>query len=126
MRLLLDTVAFIMAAKHPERLSRNAKRALQNANNVRELSVISLSEIATKNATGKLLFNKDDVFQTLSDMQLRLMHFTVDHATEMFWLPLHHRDPFDRQIIAQALAENVPIVTCDEQFRLYNDLTVIW
>ena len=55
-----------------------------------------------------------------------LLPFTEDHALNMFELPLHHRDPFDRQIIAQALAENIPVVTGDEQFRLYKPLSVIW
>jgi PIN domain nuclease of toxin-antitoxin system len=41
-------------------------------------------------------------------------------------LPVHHTDPFDRQIIAQALSEEIPIVTCDEKFRLYEELQVIW
>jgi PIN domain nuclease of toxin-antitoxin system len=126
MRVLLDTVAFIMAAQSPERLSPKAQRVLENPRNIKELSVISLTEIATKSATGKLLFNKEDVFQAASDLQLKFINFTTDHAIEMFQLPLHHRDPFDRQIIAQALAENVPVVTSDESFHLYRGLSVIW
>jgi PIN domain nuclease of toxin-antitoxin system len=57
---------------------------------------------------------------------LRILSLTPQHALELFDLPLHHRDPFDRQIIAQALVERIPIITCDEQFRLYKPLTVIW
>lgn len=126
MRLLLDTVAFVMAVKFPERMSRKALRAVQNVGNVREFSAISLTEIATKDATGKLGFTREDVLQGIADLQLRLLPFTADHALGMFDLPLHHRDPFDRQIIAQALAENIPVVTCDQQFRLYKPLRVIW
>lgn len=126
MRLLLDTVAFVMAVKFPERLSRRALRAIKNTGNVREFSAISLAEIATKDATGKLGFTREDVLQGISDLQLRLLPFTADHALGMFDLPLHHRDPFDRQIIAQALTEDMPVVTCDEQFRLYESLKVIW
>lgn len=126
MRLLLDTVAFVMAVKFPERMSRKALRAVQNVGNVREFSAISLTEIATKDATGKLEFTREDALQGIADLQLRLLPFTADHALGMFDLPMHHRDPFDRQIIAQALAENIPVVTCDQQFRLYKPLRVIW
>jgi len=44
----------------------------------------------------------------------------------LYELPMQHRDPFDRQIVAQALVENIPVITCDQQFRLYKQLTVIW
>lgn len=126
MRLLLDTVTFIMAAKSPERLSRRALRALRDTSGVHELSTISLTEIATKVTTRKLAFSRDDVLQGIADLQLRLLPFTAEHAVALFDLPLHHRDSFDRQIVAQALAENIPVLTCDQQFRLYKALTVVW
>ena len=50
----------------------------------------------------------------------------LDHAFELFELPLYHSDPFDRQIIAQALSEKVPVVTSDEKFSLYKGLKLIW
>ena len=126
MRLLLDTVAFIMAAKSPERLSPRTLREILNTDNSRELSSISVTEIATKEATGKLAFTKQDFLQTVADLRVRLLPFTSEHALALFDLPLHHRDPFDRQIIAQALVENIPILTCDAVFGLYTDLKVIW
>jgi PIN domain nuclease of toxin-antitoxin system len=125
-RLLLDTVTFIMAVKSPERLSRKALRAVQNPANVRELSAISVAEIAAKDVAGKLAFAKADVLQGIADLQLRLLPLTADHAFHLFDMPLHHRDPFDRLIIAQALSENLPVVTCDQQFGLYKGLTVVW
>ena len=115
-----------MAVRTPERLSRKALRAVQNAANVRELSAISLTEIAAKAAAGKLAFTREDVLQGIADLQLRLVPFTADHGLDLFDLPSHHRDPFDRLIIAQALAEQIPVVTCDQQFRRYKGLTVIW
>jgi PIN domain nuclease of toxin-antitoxin system len=125
-RLLLDTVTFIMAVKFPERLSRRTRRAVQNPANVRELSSISLAEIAAKDATGKLAFTREDVLQGIADLQLRLLPLTADHAFHLFDLPLHHRDPFDRLIIAQALSEKLPVFTCDQQFGLYKGLTLVW
>jgi PIN domain nuclease of toxin-antitoxin system len=115
-----------MAVKFPERLSPKALRIVRGAGDVREFSAISLTEIATKDATGKLAFTRADLLQGIADLQLSLLPFTADHALDLFDLPLHHRDPFDRQIIAQALYENIPVVTCDQQFRLYKPLTVIW
>lgn len=115
-----------MAVKSPERLSRKALRAVQNPANVRELSAISVAEIAAKDVAGKLAFAKADVLQGIADLQLRLLPLTANHAFHLFDMPLHHRDPFDRLIIAQALSENLPVVTCDQLFGLYKGLTVVW
>lgn len=62
----------------------------------------------------------------INDLRLRVLPFSFDHALEFFDLPLHHHHPFDRQIIAQALFEDIPVVTCDDKFRLYKGLRVIW
>jgi len=126
MRLLLDTVTFIWAISAPERLSRSAKSALRKSASVRELSVISLTELAVKQTRGKLTFNKADAMAGIADLRLRILPFTAEHAFGLFDLPAHHADPFDRHIIAQAVSEDVPIVTPDEAFNLYDDLKVIW
>ena len=126
MRLILDTVTFIWAISSPERISRAAMSALSSEAAVREISVVSLSEIAIKQARGKLTFGKDDLMKGIEDLRLRLLPYTAEHAFRLFDLPLHHNDPFDRQIIAQGLAENIPVVTGDETFSLYKGLKVIW
>ena len=100
--------------------------ALSSQSAVCEISVISLSEIAIKQARGKLTFDKDDLMKGISDLRLRVLPYTAEHAFRLFDLPLHHSDPFDRQIIAQGLAENISVVTCDENFRQYKGLKVIW
>ena len=126
MRVLLDTVTFIWAVSAPERISRAATSMLADAETVREISVVSLSEIAIKQARGKLVFDKDDLQRGVADLQVRILPYTEKHAYGLFDLPLHHADPFDRQIIAQALAEGIPVVTSDRSFALYKDLRVIW
>ena len=126
MRYLLDTVTFFWAATSPEKLSRKVNVMLANRADVREISALSLSEIAIKNSVGKLTFSKADVTTGLSDLRVRVLPFSFDHALEFFDLPPHHSDPFDRQIIAQALSEDIPVVTCDDRFRLYHGLKVIW
>jgi PIN domain nuclease of toxin-antitoxin system len=126
MRLILDTVTFLWAVTSPERISRKAMSAIRSAVAVREISSVSVSEIAIKHAAGKLTFGKNDLIVGVADLRLRVLPYTADHAFCLFDLPLHHADPFDRQIIAQAICENIPIVTCDEKFGLYKELKVLW
>ena len=99
---------------------------MQNSQARLEFSAISLSEIAIKQALGKLDFSANDVRVGVTDLQLRVLPYTGDHAYHLFGLPRHHSDPFDRQIIAQALAEDIAVVTSDEKFSLYKGLQVIW
>jgi PIN domain nuclease of toxin-antitoxin system len=116
----------IFAVEAPDRLSRRAAAALKNLENVRELSSISLAEIAVKSGLGKLNISAPIARQALDDLDVRVLPFTSDHAFRLFELPAHHRDPFDRQIIAQALSEDIPVVTPDRQFSSYNGLKLIW
>ena len=125
MRLLLDTVTFIWAVSSPERLSRTALSALRKGTAVREISVISLAEIAIKQTRGKLRFGKSDVMAGVAELRLRVLPYAPEHVFRLFDLPTHHADPFDRQIIAQALVENVPVVTPDEAYALYEGLKVV-
>lgn len=126
MRVLLDTVTFIWAVSSPELLSATAMSALTHQDATRELSAISLSEIAIKAARGKLDFRKDDIEQGLTDLRIQVLPYKAEHAWELFTLPLLHADPFDRQIIAQAMVEGIAIVTSDRSFGLYPNLRVIW
>ena len=126
MRLLLDTAVLIFAVEAPDRLSRRAAAALKNPENVRELSSISLAEIAVKSSLGKLGISAPIARQALDDLEVRVLPFTSDHAFRLFELPDHHRDPFDRQIIAQALSEDIAVVTPDRQFSSYKGLKLIW
>jgi PIN domain nuclease of toxin-antitoxin system len=125
-RLLLDTVTLIYAVESPEHLSKRAASSLHNAQNVLELSTVSLAEIAIKASLGKLRLSVATARQALQDLDIRILPYTADHAFQLFALPLHHRDPFDRQIIAQAQSEKIPVVTSDEKFALYEGLRVIW
>ncbi len=126
MRLLLDTAILIWAVESPERLTKRTTAALEAVDNVLEMSAVSLSEIAIKMARGKLRLSGDSARKALEDLDIRILPYTADHAFFLFELPLHHSDPFDRQIIAQALAEKIPVVTPDQKFSLYKGLKVIW
>lgn len=126
MRVLLDTVAFLFAVESPGRLSRRARAVFAGARYTREVSALSLSEIAIKSRSGKLEISEEQVKQALDELNVRILPYTREHAFRLFELPWHHTDPFDRQILAQALAENVPVVTADESFRRYEGIQVIW
>ncbi len=126
MRVLLDTAVLIFAVESPDRLSHRALSILKNPDNVRELSSVSLTEIAIKTTLGKLRFSADIARQAVDDMDIHILPFTAQHAYRLFELPAHHRDPFDRQIIAQSLSENIPIVTSDEKFKAYQEIKIIW
>jgi PIN domain nuclease of toxin-antitoxin system len=125
-RLLLDTAALIFAVESPDRLRRHIQSILRDPQNLLELSVISIIEIAIKSSRGKLSFSERTLQQAIDDLDLRILPFTAQHAFHLFDLPAHHRDPFDRQIIAQALCERIPVITSDEKFGLYKGLKVIW
>jgi PIN domain nuclease of toxin-antitoxin system len=126
MRVLLDTVAFLFAIGDPDRLSRKARTVMRDPANQRELSVISLAEIAMKNAAGKLNLSREDAMEALSRLQVSMLPYAEAQVFELMTLPVHHHDPFDRMLIAQALAEDVPVMTCDKEFRKYKGLEVIW
>ena len=126
MRLLLDTAVVIYAVEFPEKLSRRAATALRNLDNALELSAVSVTEIAIKTASGKLEFSAANLRKAMDDLGIRILPYSADHAFRLFDLPRHHRDPFDRQIIAQALFEKLPVATPDGKFSLYPGLKVIW
>jgi len=125
-RVLLDTAALIYAVESPERLTRRARTTLQSSGNILEMSAISLAEIAIKAGLGKLKLAAEVVRRAVEELNVRVLPYTSEHAYALFELPFHHRDPFDRQIIAQALTEQIPVVSPDETFQLYEGLRVIW
>jgi PIN domain nuclease of toxin-antitoxin system len=126
LRVLLDTAVLIFSVESPERISKRATAVLKNPENVRELSSVSLTEIAIKTTLGKLKLSAEIARHAIEDMDVRILPFTAEHAFRLFELPAHHRDPFDRQIIAQAISENIPVVTSDEHFSFYKGVKLIW
>ena len=128
MKLLLDTHTFLWFIAGDVRLSNKARTLIEDMDNVRLLSTASLWEIAIKTSIGKLDLGLP--FGTLIPQQLDgnlidLLDITVDHAALVATLPFHHKDPFDRMVIAQALAEELPIVSVDPILDTYN-ITRLW
>jgi PIN domain nuclease of toxin-antitoxin system len=127
MRLLLDTHAFLWFIGNDPRLSPRAKALLESdADSL--LSVGSLWEIAVKVSIGKLsLAQPFDIFvaQQLADNEIELLPISLAHLGVVSALALHHRDPFDRLLIAQAMIEQTPIVSADAAFDAYS-VTRLW
>jgi PIN domain nuclease of toxin-antitoxin system len=124
-RVLLDTQTIYLAFRN-EGLSRTARTVIEDPDTVRIISSVSITEIAVKFAIGKLEMNSDDMLHAIRDLRLTELAFEPRHALAMFSLPLHHRDPFDRMILATALVEKLPIVTGDRSFRRYPGVKTIW
>lgn len=123
-RYLLDTQVLVQA--YHGTLPFKIQEMLSDPDDERILSTISLVEIAIKAAIGKLELSADDVQRSVDDLRISLMSFEPHHAMGMFSLPQHHRDPFDRMILATALVEKLPIVTADRTFHRYSGIRIIW
>ena len=128
MKLLLDTHTFLWWNEASPRLSKKALVLLSDPANTLLLSVVSAWELVLKTQTGKLRLPESLNVYVPTRMAHYAMHalpVSLAHALASESLPLHHRDPFDRLLIAQAAIEGVPIVTADPEFRRYA-IKVVW
>jgi PIN domain nuclease of toxin-antitoxin system len=127
MNNLLDTHTFIWFINGQSELSKNALKAIERKNAENFVSIASLWEIAIKLNLGKLKLNTH--FSVIPEQILingfKLLPITFDDTLILSTLPLIHRDPFDRLIIAQATTNQLAIISCDKQFADYN-VSTIW
>ncbi len=121
MILLLDTHAFLYAIGDVDRLSLKVRRQLEDPAAKRMVSVVSLWEIAAKVQIGKLQLPVDPEFykEQLHLLHCGLLNVEPRHIFELMRLPLLHRDPFDRMLIAQAKTDSMALVTRDEALGGY-------
>ena len=128
MRLLLDTHTFLWWIEDAPQLSEHARMLIADPNNHLFLSAASGWEIAIKARLGKLRVHDElerFLAEQLSMNQISALPITMYHALHVQRLPLHHRDPFDRMLIAQSQLEAMPIITMDSIFSRYH-VETIW
>ena len=128
MRLLLDTHALLWFGLDDRRLSATARGLIEDPANEITISPASYWEIAIKIALGKYsLAEPYQPFfeQVIAEYDLRILSIEIRHTAVLTTLPLHHRDPFDRLLIAQAIVEGIPVVSDDLQFDAY-PITRLW
>ncbi len=118
MQFILDTNALIWWLEDPLSLSQEAHSAIGSPTNTVYCSAVSAVEIAIKFSTGKLTLEADWE-DAARDAQFVFLPFTCDHAKPMQNLPLLHKDPFDRMLVAQCLAEQTTLITRDRILEKY-------
>ena len=125
-RYLADTHAVWWSAYDPERLGQRAAKALAESSEV-YVSVASIWEITIKVGLGKMQL-RGSISGFVSELRahdFQVLPMTADHAISVAELPLHHRDPFDRLLIAQARREKMTLLTCDSAFDAYG-VRILW
>ncbi len=128
MNLLLDTHSFLWFIENNPKLNADMVALIKNRDNDVFLSTVSLWEIAIKSSLGKLQLGMPFRLFVLSQVSLNninLLDIAVRHIEEVAILPFHHKDPFDRLLIAQATVEQMPIISLDTTFDAYG-VTRIW
>ena len=123
MRLLLDTHVLLWALESPSSLRAEARAAIEHPRNPVLVSTASTWEMGIKIPLGKLRVPKDLVAQ-LREKRFTPLPVTVEHGLQVGELPLHHRDPFDRILVAQAQLEGLTIVTRDPRIARYDVQTI--
>ncbi|MGH2873598.1 MAG: type II toxin-antitoxin system VapC family toxin [Solirubrobacteraceae bacterium] len=124
MKLLLDTHAALWWLAGDPRVGTDAERQLSDETNCVFLSAAVIWEVAIKRSLGKL-HAPADLASTLLGAGARPLAVTLDHAAAVEGLPWHHRDPFDRLLVARAHTEKAAIVSQDDRLRQYG-VTLVW
>jgi PIN domain nuclease of toxin-antitoxin system len=124
MRLLLDTNIFLWLTTDDRRLRAPARQLLTSASEI-FVSSVSIWEIAIKSRIGKIKADPDDAILEMKTCGFRELFVSCVHAAAVAKLPLHHRDAFDRLLIAQAIAEHLQLVTADPRLGAYSGLVTV-
>jgi len=127
MKILLDTHTFLWFLGGNEELSKKARTLVENTQNEKYVSIASFWEISIKNSLGKLTL--DVPFAELKTEAIKnsfqILPITFEDTLQLNTLPFHHRDPFDRIIISQAMANNLTLLSRDNNFSQYN-VNLLW
>jgi PIN domain nuclease of toxin-antitoxin system len=118
-KYLLDTHIWLWWLSDPDALADETVSAIGAPENLVVVSAASVWEVAIKRARGRLQFDGDPV-EAVADGGFEPLPITLDHAAAAGSLPAHHRDPFDRMLVAQAQIEDLTVITRDPSFDVYD------
>jgi PIN domain nuclease of toxin-antitoxin system len=124
MRLLLDTHIFLWAVMGDSALKAPVRRVIEEADEV-YVSAASIWEIAIKARLGKIEADTDALVDEIAQVGFRELPVRLRHAAGVAKLPLHHTDPFDRLLIAQAIAEPLKLLTVDKPLAQYSEMVLV-
>jgi PIN domain nuclease of toxin-antitoxin system len=119
MNIIIDTHIFLWALAEPHKLTDAKRSALEDLSNTIFISAISIAELMIKGSIGKLQIDFDPV-SNAEKSGFSLLGFDPEAALLLRDMPFHHKDPFDRMLIAQSISLNYPIMTEDPKFALYD------
>ena len=119
MKIIIDTHIFLWSISDPSKLDKQKRDAIQTMSNIVYVSSISIAEITIKASIGKLICDFDPVEIAL-ESGFEILDFKGKDALLLQDMPFHHKDPFDRMLIAQGLSNGYPIVTDDAKFLSYD------
>jgi PIN domain nuclease of toxin-antitoxin system len=127
MDLLLDTHAFIWFINGDKQLPKNIQDLIKNLDNKCFISIASIWEIAIKLSIDRLSLKGgfEEIARFIEANEIEILPITFEHTGRLLKLKYHHRDPFDRIIIAQGIEEGLTVITKDENFKFYR-VKVFW
>ncbi len=128
MKLLLDTHTFLWFIEGDLNLSKTARSLIEDEGNQRFLSIASLWEMAIKVSVNKLTLQTaftSLVMQQVYGNAIEVLEIRPEHLDVLANMPFHHKDPFDRLIIAQGIAESIAVISKDREFGKY-PVTLLW
>jgi PIN domain nuclease of toxin-antitoxin system len=128
MKLLIDTHTFIWFCEDDKNLSEKAKTEIEDLNNEVYISTISLWEITIKHQLNKLTLSKTlaEILKSSPQYGFQYLDIKPAHLLKLSVLDVIHKDPFDRLLIAQALAEDMLLITRDENIWQYPQVRLLW
>ncbi len=127
MNLLLDTHALIWFLEGDSKLNGMARQSIENPENTSFVSIATFWEMAIKVSIGKLQMqiSLQNLKHLLWKNGIEVLPISIEHTLLVSCLDFDHRDPFDRLLIAQAIKEKMVLISCDENFSLY-DIKILW
>ncbi len=119
MRVLLDTHILLWWLKDDRRLSAEAVNIIEDPTNDILISAVNTWEIAIKKSLGRIQIGMNELLESIKSSGLGILNISVNHTCQISNLPKHHKDPFDRMLIAQSIVEPMRLLTHDDTLIQY-------